>query len=201
MGIVWLLLYWLGCKWVTGLYLKGLMALGWMKRDSAAVAGVVLKVGGVQSGRLSTPARRITENLATRPVWSRHYPLQGAAVAERLDCSPPTTATPGFSHVGIMPDDESGRRVLSGISRFHPCIPALLHSHLISPHRLLRPRVGSRANRIHSAARRSQSDVSRVSRSQSETAYDNVQAVTSHFSEDLLKFYFQDIPPPRADKA
>ncbi|KAJ8871675.1 hypothetical protein PR048_028002 [Dryococelus australis] len=37
---------------------------------------------------------------------------------------------PGFSLVGIVPDDASCRRVSSGISRFpRPCIPALLHFH------------------------------------------------------------------------
>ncbi|KAJ8890287.1 hypothetical protein PR048_009795 [Dryococelus australis] len=43
-------------------------------------------------------------------------------------------ATPGFSLVGIVPDDGAGRRIFSGISRFpRPCIPVLLHSQLISP--------------------------------------------------------------------
>ncbi|KAJ8885895.1 hypothetical protein PR048_012101 [Dryococelus australis] len=42
--------------------------------------------------------------------------------------------TPGFSYVGIVPDDAAVRRVLSGISRFpRPVIPALLHTHLASP--------------------------------------------------------------------
>ncbi|KAJ8887443.1 hypothetical protein PR048_013658 [Dryococelus australis] len=46
--------------------------------------------------------------------------------------NPPYLA-PGFSYVGIVPDDGTGRRVFSGISRF-PCpfIPALLHTHLAS---------------------------------------------------------------------
>ncbi|KAJ8888271.1 hypothetical protein PR048_007758 [Dryococelus australis] len=45
----------------------------------------------------------------------------------------PDRVTPGLSHVGIVPDDAIGRRVFSGISRFsRPCIPALLHYHLIS---------------------------------------------------------------------
>ncbi|KAJ8867985.1 hypothetical protein PR048_031794 [Dryococelus australis] len=36
--------------------------------------------------------------------------------------------------LGIVLDDDTGRRVFSGISRFpHPCIPKLLHSHLIPP--------------------------------------------------------------------
>ncbi|KAJ8866424.1 hypothetical protein PR048_032267 [Dryococelus australis] len=52
----------------------------------------------------------------------------GAVVAERLACSPPTKANrvsiPGrvtarFSHVGIVLNDAAGRRVFSGISRFH----------------------------------------------------------------------------------
>ncbi|KAJ8888164.1 hypothetical protein PR048_007651 [Dryococelus australis] len=42
--------------------------------------------------------------------------------------------TPGFSNVGIVPDEVTGRWVFSGISRFPgPCIPATLHAHLISP--------------------------------------------------------------------
>ncbi|KAJ8895475.1 hypothetical protein PR048_000808 [Dryococelus australis] len=66
----------------------------------------------------------------------------GATVAERLACSPPTKANrvqsptgslPGFSHVGIAPDDAAGWRVFSGISR--PFTPALLHTHLTHPHR------------------------------------------------------------------
>ncbi|KAJ8890889.1 hypothetical protein PR048_010398 [Dryococelus australis] len=46
----------------------------------------------------------------------------------------PGGATPGFSHVGIVPDDAAGRRVFSGISFFpDPFIPALLHTDLSSP--------------------------------------------------------------------
>ncbi|KAJ8873450.1 hypothetical protein PR048_024267 [Dryococelus australis] len=41
---------------------------------------------------------------------------------------------PGFSHVGILPGDAAGRRVISAISRFpRPSIPSLLHSHFASP--------------------------------------------------------------------
>ncbi|KAJ8885704.1 hypothetical protein PR048_011902 [Dryococelus australis] len=41
---------------------------------------------------------------------------------------------PGFSHMGIAPDDIADRRIFSGLSRFpHPCIPAMLHTHLVSP--------------------------------------------------------------------
>ncbi|KAJ8870236.1 hypothetical protein PR048_029256 [Dryococelus australis] len=43
-------------------------------------------------------------------------------------------ASHGFSQMGTVPDDASGRRVYSGISRFpRPYIPALLHTHLTSP--------------------------------------------------------------------
>ncbi|KAJ8871816.1 hypothetical protein PR048_028156 [Dryococelus australis] len=79
-----------------------------------------------------------------------HYTINGAAVAEQLACSPPTEGgpcsiagrvTPGFSHVGILPDDASCRRVFSGISRFpRPLIPVLLHNHLNHSHQLSRPR-------------------------------------------------------------
>ncbi|KAJ8878041.1 hypothetical protein PR048_022504 [Dryococelus australis] len=42
--------------------------------------------------------------------------------------------SPGFSHVGILPDDAAGRRVFSEISRFpNPFISALPHSNLDSP--------------------------------------------------------------------
>ncbi|KAJ8896616.1 hypothetical protein PR048_001960 [Dryococelus australis] len=47
----------------------------------------------------------------------------------------------GFSHVGIVPNDAIGRRILSGISRFpRPFIPALLHVHLKSPSSVINSR-------------------------------------------------------------
>ncbi|KAJ8896832.1 hypothetical protein PR048_002178 [Dryococelus australis] len=46
----------------------------------------------------------------------------------------PGGLTPGFLHVGIVPDDAAVRRVFSGNSHFpHRCIPVLLHTHLASP--------------------------------------------------------------------
>ncbi|KAJ8887788.1 hypothetical protein PR048_014006 [Dryococelus australis] len=46
----------------------------------------------------------------------------------------PGGVTSGFSHVGIVPGDVADGRVFSGISRFpRPFIPALLHTHLVSP--------------------------------------------------------------------
>ncbi|KAJ8880013.1 hypothetical protein PR048_020635 [Dryococelus australis] len=71
------------------------------------------------------------------------FNVLGHAVVWWLDHSPPTKANrvrfpvespPGFSHVGIVPDDVADRQVFSGISRFPgPCILALLHTHLASP--------------------------------------------------------------------
>ncbi|KAJ8867733.1 hypothetical protein PR048_031536 [Dryococelus australis] len=60
-----------------------------------------------------------------------------------VDYSPPTKAhrdrfpegsLPGFSHVGIVPDDAASGWVFLGISHLpFPCIPALVHTHLASP--------------------------------------------------------------------
>ncbi|KAJ8875321.1 hypothetical protein PR048_023216 [Dryococelus australis] len=59
-------------------------------------------------------------------IWDRSV--------EWLGYSPPGRVAHRFSHVRIVTDDAAGRRVLSGISRFpRPRIPALLHSHPISP--------------------------------------------------------------------
>ncbi|KAJ8891679.1 hypothetical protein PR048_004207 [Dryococelus australis] len=53
---------------------------------------------------------------------------------QREPYSIPGRVTGGFSQVGIVPDDAAGRRVFSWISRFpHPCVPELLHSHLVPP--------------------------------------------------------------------
>ncbi|KAJ8871633.1 hypothetical protein PR048_027960 [Dryococelus australis] len=70
------------------------------------------------------------------------YARCGAVVAQRLERSPsanvnrarfPGGVTLGFPYMGIVPGGVSSRRVFSGISRFrHPCISALLHTHLAS---------------------------------------------------------------------
>ncbi|KAJ8890858.1 hypothetical protein PR048_010367 [Dryococelus australis] len=53
----------------------------------------------------------------------------------------PGRVTPGFSHVGIVPDDATGWRVFSEISLLpHPLFPALLHTHHNHPNRLPGPR-------------------------------------------------------------
>ncbi|KAJ8869355.1 hypothetical protein PR048_030930 [Dryococelus australis] len=69
------------------------------------------------------------------PAWGR-----GGAAVRLLDFHLdkqgwiPCRVAPGFSHVGIVPDDAAGRCVFSGISHFSSlCIPALLHTHLTSP--------------------------------------------------------------------
>ncbi|KAJ8887433.1 hypothetical protein PR048_013648 [Dryococelus australis] len=70
--------------------------------------------------------------------FGESIPARGATVAERLDCSPPTKAnlfgraTPGFSQVGILPDDAACRRLFSGISRFPPSLRP--GAALFSPH-------------------------------------------------------------------
>ncbi|KAJ8872943.1 hypothetical protein PR048_026559 [Dryococelus australis] len=100
--------------------------------------------------------------LLIHPIWkSRHslttiLPLApGAAVADRLESSPPTkvnkvqstTGSPAFRMWESCPDDAVDRRVFSGISRFpHPFIPALLHTHHHHPHWLSRPRCSEPPN-------------------------------------------------------
>ncbi|KAJ8873149.1 hypothetical protein PR048_026766 [Dryococelus australis] len=50
----------------------------------------------------------------------------------------PGGISPGFSHLVIVPDDDAGRWVFSGISLYRRYfIPALLHTHLASPSSLL----------------------------------------------------------------
>ncbi|KAJ8867284.1 hypothetical protein PR048_031083 [Dryococelus australis] len=49
---------------------------------------------------------------------------------------------PGFSHVGLVPDDAAGWRVFPESSRFrHPCIPPLLDTHPTSPSSALKTSV------------------------------------------------------------
>ncbi|KAJ8877618.1 hypothetical protein PR048_022073 [Dryococelus australis] len=92
-----------------------------------------------------------TIHLATRPDWKANFSDASSLLItvrlNRITCRNdesikpvhvsgliPGRVTPGFSQVGIVPDDASGQRVFSGTSHFpRPRIPALLHSHLISP--------------------------------------------------------------------
>ncbi|KAJ8895265.1 hypothetical protein PR048_000590 [Dryococelus australis] len=72
--------------------------------------------------------------------WTTRIPMGGRSAVRLLvshqdeQSSIPGQVTPGFSQVRIVRDDTAGRPVYWEISRFpHPCIPALLHFHLISP--------------------------------------------------------------------
>ncbi|KAJ8889298.1 hypothetical protein PR048_008796 [Dryococelus australis] len=76
-----------------------------------------------------------------------HFKI-GATEAERLARSPSTKknkvhsslGTPGFAHVGFVPDDAADRQIFSGITSFpRPFIPALVHSHLNHLHQLSIP--------------------------------------------------------------
>ncbi|KAJ8882668.1 hypothetical protein PR048_014480, partial [Dryococelus australis] len=77
---------------------------------------------------------------AVRCPFGEISQTRGTAVSERLDFSPsvkanrivPGRATPGFSHVGIVLDDATGRQVFSRIS----CFPPPLYSDVapFSPH-------------------------------------------------------------------
>ncbi|KAJ8888380.1 hypothetical protein PR048_007870 [Dryococelus australis] len=55
---------------------------------------------------------------------------------------------PGFSHMRVVPDDTTGRRVFSGISRFlRPFIPSLPHTHLTLPSSALKTLSGVHKSR------------------------------------------------------
>ncbi|KAJ8898354.1 hypothetical protein PR048_003714 [Dryococelus australis] len=61
-------------------------------------------------------------------TWS----YEPARLPPRLTGSVPDRVTPGYSHMGIVPDDAAGRRVFSGISRSpRPFVPAPLHTSVI----------------------------------------------------------------------
>ncbi|KAJ8897386.1 hypothetical protein PR048_002732 [Dryococelus australis] len=92
----------------------------------------------VESNKISGSRDKYTRIIdPIRPSAVVHF---GVAVMQRLERLSPTepnrvrfqaAVAPGFSHAGSVPDDASGRRVFSGISR--TCVPALLHTHLTSP--------------------------------------------------------------------
>ncbi|KAJ8897186.1 hypothetical protein PR048_002532 [Dryococelus australis] len=97
------------------------------------------------SGRESTDSSETPnpQTLAPESAQSFYY---RAAVALRLACSPPIKANrfnprPGHSRIFACGNRAGRCRWLAGflcISRFPgPCIPALLHTHLNHPHRLI----------------------------------------------------------------
>ncbi|KAJ8878006.1 hypothetical protein PR048_022469 [Dryococelus australis] len=88
---------------------------------------------------LPSPIVKRSENVEHDARQTRHLQLCLIHLVRLLSShqgepsSMPGLVTPGFSQVGIVPDDAAGRRIISEISCFpRPCIPALLHSHLIS---------------------------------------------------------------------
>ncbi|KAJ8871131.1 hypothetical protein PR048_027435 [Dryococelus australis] len=87
--------------------------------NCSACTGIVH--AGMMHGGISLWSEAETRNKTTTP-----RSVQGAAVPERLACSPPTAANrvsipggvaPGVLHVGIGPGDAAGRRVFSVIAR------------------------------------------------------------------------------------
>ncbi|KAJ8872177.1 hypothetical protein PR048_025779 [Dryococelus australis] len=76
------------------------------------------------------------------PPWGRGIVVRLLASHQGEPCSIPGRADPGFSHVGIAPDDAAGRRVFSGISRLlRPCILTLLHTHIASSYSYSSPQL------------------------------------------------------------
>ncbi|KAJ8868517.1 hypothetical protein PR048_030045 [Dryococelus australis] len=106
------------------------------------------RLSGVLPSRAKTRLQNPLEKTLCESVTA--YYTGGAAMAERLVCSPPTQANrvrspagslPGFSQVGIVPDDAAGRQVSLGGFPF----PAPLQSDAapiitsFHPHRLSGP--------------------------------------------------------------
>ncbi|KAJ8868520.1 hypothetical protein PR048_030048 [Dryococelus australis] len=73
--------------------------------------------GGVEEGGGASDLMQMAIFLCG-PVDAQDTKHRGAAVAERLACSPPTKEILVQSHVGIVSDDAVDQRILSGISRF-----------------------------------------------------------------------------------
>ncbi|KAJ8883194.1 hypothetical protein PR048_015034 [Dryococelus australis] len=96
---------------------------------------------GRRMERNATPNDYLADGRGVLNFVSRPYLERGGRddeAARLLDShqgesgSIPDLVTPEFSHVGIVPDDAAS--VFSAVFRFtRPCIPTLLHSHLISP--------------------------------------------------------------------
>ncbi|KAJ8878011.1 hypothetical protein PR048_022474 [Dryococelus australis] len=107
----------------------------------------------VSHGRAAEPvANRGGENKkngcpAAKPADQRHLPARFPD-AKNPGVTPARNRIRFALQVEIVPDDPTSRRVISWISRFpRPCIPVLLHSHLISPSSALKTSV-SRAAKI-----------------------------------------------------
>ncbi|KAJ8886433.1 hypothetical protein PR048_012644, partial [Dryococelus australis] len=106
------------------------------ERPFQSLGSALLEARGAEQGSLhgQTSARSVR-------ALSGRQPVADLKNDNEKTFSPPTKANwfnprPGhseFSQVGIMQDKATGRLVFLRISHFpHPCIPALLHSYLIS---------------------------------------------------------------------
>ncbi|KAJ8886345.1 hypothetical protein PR048_012556 [Dryococelus australis] len=98
-----------------------------------------------------------------RPLHHRgHYETVNAALLASHVGEPgsiPGGITPGFSHVGIVPDDAAVRLVYSGISSFpRPCIPALFLTHLNHPRQPSSPRDWPLKERLPNVSQTSSSE-------------------------------------------
>ncbi|KAJ8892059.1 hypothetical protein PR048_004633 [Dryococelus australis] len=81
---------------------------------------------------LSPEAIQVRFPAGVQPDASTYRLFTTAPLSPRCTGFNPRPGDYGFSQVGIAPDDTTGRRVFSGISRFpHPIIPALPHTHRV----------------------------------------------------------------------
>ncbi|KAJ8873897.1 hypothetical protein PR048_024733 [Dryococelus australis] len=100
--------------------------VGWFSRISP-VSGPFHSGAAPSSSALNTPMGHVG---VVVKLLASHLGVSG---------SNPSGVAPVSSHVEIVPDDATGRRVFSGISRFpRPCIPALLRTQLTSPSSILK---------------------------------------------------------------
>ncbi|KAJ8888928.1 hypothetical protein PR048_008422, partial [Dryococelus australis] len=85
-----------------------------MSISEGAIRATLTRTPSASSLLRVRPWRQRTKHLCSKP-----YEGEPASIFDGM--------APGFSHVGIVPDDAAGLRVFSGISHVRPFIPALLH--------------------------------------------------------------------------
>ncbi|KAJ8878551.1 hypothetical protein PR048_019129 [Dryococelus australis] len=111
-----------------------LTLLKWSPREVSA-PGSLLLLSEFEPGQIQicilpdvvNDAASVTDMWVFSDGYTARLPPRGTAFNSRPGHS-------GFLQVVIVPEDAAGWRFFSGNSRFsRPCIPALLHSHLISP--------------------------------------------------------------------
>ncbi|KAJ8893480.1 hypothetical protein PR048_006078 [Dryococelus australis] len=99
---------------------------------------------GIEPSPWWEASRLITQPPRPRPI---EYAASLLASHQGEPGSIPGWVTPRFPHVGIEPDDTTGRTIFPGISRFpSPLIPTLIHTHLNHTHQLSIPRSASFAH-------------------------------------------------------